>query len=189
MSPARLSHAPRDGLQSGLTPSWWPSSPASSLPDVVYRAPVLIVLLLSAGLLLVRDEREQWRLALLVAVAASFSYFLAYHTVWEYQYTSLLPSVAVLFLLYRRGQLDRVAAVVLVACAFYYLPSPYVLVRGDAMTVASLNWIGSTKVVASALCFAGLAGVVAHRIWINLPAPTGLRPARAGGETRAPRAG
>lgn len=137
-----------------------------NLPGAVYKAPLAMVLLLSAGLFFVRDERERLRASLLVLMASSFSYFLSYNTVWEYQYSSLFPSLAVLFLMHRRGHVQGRAGIAILALgAFYYLPSPYVLVRGQAMTVADMNWIRSTKVVPALISFGLLARIVVDRVW------------------------
>ena len=137
-----------------------------NLPGWVYKAPLFVVLLLSAGLLLVRDERERLRLSTLVVIASSFTFFLSYNTVWEYQYAALFPCVALLFLMYRRRQIGgrRALAVILGLCVFYYLPSPYVLVRRGELGIADINWIRSTKVVPSLICFLWLVGVVAGGI-------------------------
>lgn len=137
-------------------------------PGFVFQGPVLLVLLFSAGLLLVGNERERLRISLLVVMAGAFSYFLSYNAVWEYQYALLFPCFAVLFLMYRRGQIDRRAALAILALAvFFYLPSPYVLVR-PAMTLAEINSIRSTKVVSSLISFLLLVWVIASRTWVQV---------------------
>ena len=113
---------------------------------------------MSAGLLLVRDERERLRLSTLVVIASTFSFFLSYNTAWEYQYSSLFPCVALMFLMFRRRQIGgRGAVVILGLCVFYYLPSPYILVRGPALSTADINWIRSTKVIPSLIAYLWLA--------------------------------
>jgi hypothetical protein len=145
------------------------SALGTNLPGVVYKLPLLVVLALSAALLLVDDDRERLRISLLVIMASSFSYFLSYNTVWEYQYSSLFPCVAMLFLMHRRGYLDRrISLAVLVLSVFYYLPSPYVLVRHHPLGVAEFNWIRSTRVLPSVVSFVLLAGVATGRIWTDV---------------------
>ena len=135
------------------------------LPGWVYKIPLCVVLLATFGLLLVRDERERLRLSTLVVIASSLTFFLSYNTVWEYQYAALFPCVAVLFLMYRRRQVGgRLALAVLGLCVLYYLPSPYVLVRAGGLGTADINWIRSTKIVPSLICFLWLVGVVAAGI-------------------------
>ena len=146
------------------------SALGTNIPGWLYKAPLFVVLLLSAGLLLVRDERERLRLSTLVVIASTFTFFLSYNTVWEYQYAALFPCVALLFLMARRRQIGgRLAPGILGLCVFYYLPSPYVLVRGGGLGISDINWIRSTKVVPSLICFLWLVSVVVARIRASAP--------------------
>lgn len=161
------------------------SALGTDLPGWVYKAPLVVILLLTAGLLLVRDERERLRLSTLVVIASTFTFFLSYNTFWEYQYAALFPCVAVLFLMARRRQIGgRPALGILGLCVFYYLPSPYVLVRGGGLGIADINWIRSTKVVPSLICFLWLAGVVVAGIRASA---SGVRPEDAEQPPLSPR--
>ena len=67
-------------------------------PSWIYVLPTIVVLALSVMVGRIRDEQVRREDALLIVLAASLSFFLSYTTVWEYQYTAVLPVGAVLLL-------------------------------------------------------------------------------------------
>lgn len=73
-----------DGVFGVRTPGW------------IYLVPTSLVLALSVMVARMRDVEARRRAAMLVVLAASLDFFLAYATAWEYQYTAVLPVAAVL---------------------------------------------------------------------------------------------
>jgi hypothetical protein len=131
-------------------------------PDWIYALPTLAVLVLM--LLVARREptRERLYLALLLLLAASLAFFTTYPTVWEYQYTSVLPVVAILLLVPRElfsSRALRLSAIVLALCA--WLPSLYVLTEGHELTAGMLTLVRLDRVVPVTLLFVLLLAVVA----------------------------
>ncbi|MCW3104559.1 MAG: hypothetical protein JWO09_2999 [Bacteroidetes bacterium] len=70
-----------------------------NLPAAIYKLPIYISILLSLGVACIDDVRIRLESALLLVMAISLTFFLSYNTVWEYQFTSVLPVIALLPLL------------------------------------------------------------------------------------------
>lgn len=104
-----------DGLFHARTPGW------------LYALPTLLILVLSFAVARIRELNARREAATLLLLAASLDFFIAYPTVWEYQYTAVLPVAAVLLLLGRTPALGRfwLPCLALAACA--WLPSLYFL--------------------------------------------------------------
>ena len=132
---------------------------------MVYKIPVLLITVLSCGLLFIEDQRCRLQSSLLIFVASIFSYFLSYNSIWEYQYTSVLPAVAILFLLWRKNpEHNSLFAVMLLCAVFYYLPSPYFLVSDMPVNNTSMNITRTTRVLPSLAIFLFVAGIVSHKM-------------------------
>ncbi|MGI4829073.1 MAG: hypothetical protein ACRYFU_12905, partial [Janthinobacterium lividum] len=142
-----------DGLFSTRTPDW------------IYLLPTLAILALS--LLVPRiDEKSTRRLcALCLVMAASLVFFLSYPTVWEYQYTAVLPLAAVLLLLPHSAVLSRQArawSVGLASCAA--LPSLYFLSGNANPSDGTLALIRLDRVVPVTLLFGLLLWIVTRAV-------------------------
>lgn len=134
-------------------------------PDWLYLFPGCAVLLLSPLTARIREARIRAECALLLILAASLSFFLSYPTVWEYQYTSVLPAAAVLMLLRGSALLGpfRKWAVALAACA--WLPSLYFL-SGDANpSTATITMVRLDRVVPVTALFVLLVYAVARTVF------------------------
>ena len=129
-------------------------------PDWIYIAPTLAVLALSVRVARMQDIAARREVALLLVLAASLDFFLAYPTAFEYQYTAVLPVAAVLLLLGRRRFLGGRAwawCLGLALCA--WLPSLYFLSRSAAPGLAELAMMRFDRV----LPVVGLFGVL---LWV-----------------------
>jgi hypothetical protein len=131
-------------------------------PGWEYQLPVAAVLALSVGVARMKHPRVRLEAALLLLMAASLTFFLGYPTVWEYQYTSVLPVAAMLLLVRERGVFYRSAwgwMLALAGCA--WLPSFYFLAEGRLLTRATLTLIRADRVVPATLLFLVAVGTLA----------------------------
>ena len=129
-------------------------------PDWIYWTPTLAVLSLSVGVARLREDARRREAALLLLLAASLNFFLAYPTAWEYQYTAVLPVGAVLLLLGPRSLLGPLRAWCLGLAAFAWLPSLYVLLGTGAPTARQVALVQLDRVVPVTLLFLLLTWVV-----------------------------
>lgn len=96
------------------------------LPGFVYFMPLGFCQVLALSLFAAREKQERLKLLLWLTLLNSTSYFLSYNTIWEYQYASMLPVVAMLFRLRKTSFVSRRAMQIMLFCSlFYYLPSFY----------------------------------------------------------------
>lgn len=145
-----------DGLLGTHTPAW------------IYAVPTVAVFALSLAVARMRAPRQRLSAALLLLLAAALLFFVNYPTVWEYQYTAVLPVGAALLLLDERGLLGRPAALsarimlALAACAF--LPSLFFLLDSGPISAAKLTLIRLDRVVPATLLLLVLLALVGHRV-------------------------
>ena len=123
-------------------------------PDWPYLLPTALVLGLSAAVARMREPGRRQQAALLLLMAASLDFFLTYPTVWEYQYTAVLPVAAGLLVIgpdVLPQQLRRwCLALALCIC----LPSLYFLSGSAAPTPGILAVIRADRVVPVSALFA-----------------------------------
>ncbi len=131
-----------DGLLGVTTPGW------------LYLLPTALVLGLSIVVGRMRDTLLRRETAVLLLLAASLDFFLVYPTVWEYQYTAVLPVAAVLLLLRGSHLLGRLWAPCLGLAACVWLPSLYVLSGSYAPSAAVLALARLDRVVPVTALFA-----------------------------------
>ncbi len=134
-----------DTLLGQRTPNWlWqlPTLAALALQGLVARMPASD----AAG------KSRRMEAAVFALMTASLAFFLGYPTVWEYQYTSVLPIAAVLLLTPSslRPRWRR-AMFALAACA--WLPSLYIFTEGHPLTTVALTLIRLDRVVPVTLLF------------------------------------
>jgi hypothetical protein len=145
-------------------------------PPWLYALPTLAVLALSVAVSRVRQERLRMEALLLLLLAASISFFLAYPTTWEYQYTSVLPVGGTLLAL--RGHevfYERARPWLLTMAACVWFPSCYWLVEGRNATAGVLLTIWSDRVLPVTLLFA-IAIVVLARVLMKPPVEEQVTP-------------
>ncbi len=146
-----------DNLTGSRTPSW------------LFRIPILTTLALSVLVICIRSPRLRMEAALLLLMAASLVFFLGYPTVWEYQYTSVLPVAAMLLIVRERGVFYRRACgwmFGLAACA--WLPSLYVFTEGRPITPDVLSIIWVDRVLPVTLLFTAMTVVLIRAVWVEM---------------------
>lgn len=134
-------------------------------PDWIYLLPTLFVLVLSVMVARIQHRTLRLQAALVLVLAASLDFFLAYPTAWEYQYTAVLPVAAVLLLLRRSEALgERLWAWCFGLACCAWLPSLYFLSRSAAPDAGVLFLARLDRVVPVAALFAllswGVLGIV-----------------------------
>jgi hypothetical protein len=116
----------------------------------------LLLALFALQLLVARipDRRARLEAALLLLMSSSLAFFLSYSTVWEYQYTGILPLAAVVLVVRERNVscLPATKAMfALAACS--WLPTLYFLTEGQPITPTTLTLIRLDRVLPTTLLF------------------------------------
>lgn len=95
---------------------------------LVYQLPFFFLLLLCPLILLVRSAQQRLMCAILFICVLSASYYLSYTLIWEYQYTTLLPVIVVLWYLIQkmtqRSQRTLLSALLFFVALLLFLPTP-----------------------------------------------------------------
>ncbi len=121
----------------------------------IYKIPIFISLFLSIGVAFIEDKKIRLESTLLLVMAISLSFFLSYNTVWEYQFTSVLPVIALLMILKEKNvfyakYIQLMFYIGLLLC----LPSLYFLVRkGDLYSNNSLTLIRLDRIIPVLILF------------------------------------
>ena len=120
----------------------------------IYKIPIYICLLLSICVIFIEDKILRLESTLLLIMAISLSFFLSYNTVWEYQFTSVLPIIALLPILKERGVFYKKYISLLIAAGlFLYLPSLYFLFRGGNFDNTALTFIRLDRIIPVLILF------------------------------------
>lgn len=124
------------------------------LPEYIYKLPIYITLILSVAIGFIPDRKNRLESMLLLLMTISLTFFLSYNIVWEYQYTSTYPLVALLPILKEKNVFyARYIPWMLMVGCFFYLPSLYFLVRKEEVTTSVLTIIRADRVVPAAVLF------------------------------------
>lgn len=136
------------------------------LPGILFKLPILITVLASVGLFFIKDKAKQLEATLWLSGAIVCTFFLSYNTVWEYQYTAILPFIAIMALLYERNIIKKqVAWVAFAAAIFIYLPTAYVLMGVAAPSTTQLHLLRISKVLPTLVLFILALVEVGRRFW------------------------
>lgn len=124
------------------------------LPGFIYLLPILFCLFCSIFLPFIQNKAERLQMLLLVVMLSSVSYFLSYNTIWEYQYTSMLPIVAMLYRLRNSRYFTPLQMRILfIAGAFYYLPSFYCLLDKTDMGLVFISMVRLSRELSTLTIF------------------------------------
>jgi hypothetical protein len=126
-----------------------------ALPSVIYKLPIYIGVLLSVGIACIDNAKLRMESALLLVMTLSLTFFLSYNTVWEYQFTSFLPVLAMLPVLKARGVFySGSVKLMFIVGIFVCLPSLYFLFHnGNFQSPTALAMIRFTRIVPILLLF------------------------------------
>jgi hypothetical protein len=129
------------------------------MPASIYKWPIHISLLLSGSLFFMNDKKARLTALMLLLSAISLTFYLSYNTVWEYQYASLMPIVALFYFLRNKGIFSKVEWISIIVCsAFFYLPSFYfMLPKKEVYDLSEFNLIRLNRVMPALLLFVILA--------------------------------
>jgi hypothetical protein len=134
-------------------------------PGWLYQLPLLLIFAMQVMVARIRDRRARLETGLLLLMASSLTFFLAYSTVWEYQYTGVLPVAAMLWIAREQGVSYAGPARWMAAlAAVCWLPSLYFLTEGHPVTKATLTLIRFDRVVPVTLLFFAMLAVVAQHL-------------------------
>ena len=145
-------------------------------PDWLYVLPTLMVLALSYPVARIREESRRHECTLLLAGAAILDFFVSYPTVWEYQYTAVLPVTAMLLLAPASpifGRALRTWSLSVAACL--WLPSLYFLSESAQPSMHEMTLVRLDRVLPVTSLFAFLLWVLVRSI---ARARRGIRPPR-----------
>ena len=125
-----------------------------TIPDSIYRLPILVCLQGSLFLCFIRNKTARMQVLLLLTMMTTLSFFLSYNTVWEYQFTSVFPVIAMVYLL-KKQQLFSTMQNGFIFCLAIplYLPSAYILVDASHLSIVSIEYIRMSRIVPVLLLF------------------------------------
>ncbi len=132
------------------------------LSSAIYKLPIYLGFLLSFGVALIGDKKRRLETALLLVMALSLTFFLSYNTVWEYQFTSALPVVALLPVLKSKDVFyKKYISMMFIAGLLFCLPTFYFMVHnGDYQSSTALTLIRFNRVVPALFLFVVMASLV-----------------------------
>jgi hypothetical protein len=137
-------------------------------PGWLWQLPTLLTLVLSVFVARIENRRLRMEAALLLSMATSLGFFLGYPTVWEYQYTGVLPVAALLLVVRERGVfLKRACGWMFGLAACAWLPSFYVFTEGRPLTSAVLTIIWIDRVLPVTLLFVFMVTVLIRTLWAS----------------------
>ncbi len=120
----------------------------------IYKTPIYLSMILSLGVIFIEDKKIRLENTLLLLMAIPLTFFLSYNTVWEYQFTSALPMVAMLPVLREKNVFYKKYIPILFTIGlFFCLPSLYFLVRKSDFTNNDLTLIRLDRVLPALLLF------------------------------------
>jgi len=123
-------------------------------PSGIYKIPIYISLFLSVGVAYIEDKKIRLESALLLVMAISLSFFLSYNTVWEYQFASVLPIVALLPILKEKDVFyKKYISPMFYVGLFLLLPSFYFLFRGGDFSGNALTFIRLDRIIPVLILF------------------------------------
>jgi len=125
------------------------------LPNIIYQIPLLAGLGFSVIIPFVREKQKRMEACLFLLFALSVLYLICYNTVWEHQFASLLPVVALLPVLSDRGVFyKRYIPAMFSLGAVVSLPTLIFLFgQSDLNNTAALTLIRLDKIVPVYLLF------------------------------------
>jgi hypothetical protein len=121
----------------------------------IYKVPIYISLLLSIAIPFISDKRIRMESALLLIMAISLTFFLSYNTVWEYQFTSALPIIALLPILKNKNVFyKKYISIMFIVGLLFCLPTFYFLVHnGNYQSTFALTLIRFNRIIPALILF------------------------------------
>ncbi|HET6243291.1 MAG: hypothetical protein H0V01_01875 [Bacteroidetes bacterium] len=124
------------------------------LSSSFYKIPLYTSLLFSLALAFIQERKTRLNVLLLIVMGVSLSFFLSYNTVWEYQFATVLPVIAMLYLLKEKQLFSKeLIKIMLATGVFFYLPSFYFLIDKSTIDSSSLSLIRVSRVLPALILF------------------------------------
>lgn len=120
-----------------------------------FKLPIYITFFLSFYLPFKKDKNSRILFLLMLLIAISLTFFLSYNTVWEYQFASVLPVIAVLLVLKEKNVLvSKHLNLLIVIASVVCLPTFYFITSDENIQlVSTLTWIRFLKIVPVLIVF------------------------------------
>jgi hypothetical protein len=121
----------------------------------IYKIPIYISLILSLAIGFIENKKIRLESMLLLIMGISLTFFLSYNTVWEYQFASVLPILALMPILKERNVFYKKLIPIMIGIGFFIcLPSFYFLIHNDEMTSKfALTFIHFSRIIPVLLLF------------------------------------
>ena len=124
---------------------------------IFFKIPLMLVLIPSLMILFVKERKNRILIVLLTLILAIYSFYLSYSRIWEYFYTTLLPTIPVFAILYKKRLFTthkRILKYSLLISASFYLPTLFFLSRNHPYYFLEISRI--MRVIPVLLIFMGL---------------------------------
>jgi hypothetical protein len=127
----------------------------SEVSATIYKIPIYISLLISSAIAFIPDKRIRLESALLLIMAISLTFFLSYNTVWEYQFTSALPIIALLPILKEKEVFyKKYIPIMFIIGLLFCFPTFYFLVHnGNYQSTFALTLIRFNRIIPALVLF------------------------------------
>jgi hypothetical protein len=99
---------------------------------LIYKIPIILVLIPSFMILFIKNRNDRILILLLTMILAIYSFYLSYTRIWEYFYTTLLPTIPIMAILYKKelfSNHNKILKYCLVVSISFYLPALFFLSR------------------------------------------------------------
>ena len=124
------------------------------LAPIYFKIPLYVALAVTL-LFFLLEESKQIIAAIPVLILLVCSYFLSYNTVWEYQYSAMMPVFSTVLILFFNGYRSRRIILIVYITLFLPMafPSLYFLVRNMESSILQMFCIRITRVVPVAMIY------------------------------------
>ncbi len=124
------------------------------LNSAIYKIPVILMFVPSFLILFIKQRNDRIMILLFAIILAIYSFYLSYDRIWEYFYTTLLPTIPIMAILYKNlfsANYKRLLRYLLILSTSFYLPALFFLYRDNVSNYLVLGRI--MRVVPVSLIF------------------------------------
>lgn len=123
---------PPDYYEFFSLPTFIDSLSLKKINPLIYKIPIILILIPSIMILFIRERNLRILLLLLTIILAIYSFYLSYSSIWEYFYTTLLPTIPIMAILYKKelfANHNKILKYSLITSISFYLPTLFFLSR------------------------------------------------------------
>ena len=113
-------------------PTFIDSLSLKKINPLIYKIPIILVLVPSIMILFIRERNVRILILLLTVILAIYSFYLSYSRIWEYFFATLLPTIPIMAILYKKelfANHNRIFKYSLIVSISFYLPTLFFLSR------------------------------------------------------------